>query len=431
MGIIKSLPARALPLPIVLLIFTQAHANEIFGGAISANSLVSDNTTKTALEPIEERQDTYQAGLTADYSNWLIEAEADYQLYAKQFAEKSQANEEYVDGSASLIFGKEQEPFGLELNHSRRMLLQTPDAVGLVENMEEREIISAAPIMRARVFSADMLFLQGQVSQVNFLDDDSRDSKRNAVSFGWAHPMSATDVLQFAIQQSDVEFDQQPEFDYTLANAMLSYAVQLRKLNYRVEAGINESSPETGEKERAPAYKLELEYISGYNNVSASFSQRLTDTSFGDGNNYGSSEIPSGDGLTANLRRIDRKTADVSWSTDVICTRCLFSVGASLEDDNYLESDEASRNVYTRSAFTYSLSSAASLKISADRSKYDFNGTEITDDYLIDYLAAEYSYRFLSGINIRFFVRKEERDSDSIENSYEENMYGAGLGYFF
>lgn len=431
MGIIKSLPARALPLSIVLLISNQGHANEIFGGAISANSLVSDNTTKTALEPIEERQDTYQAGITADYTNWLIEAEADYQLYAKQFAEKSQADEEYVDGSASLVFGKEQEPFGLELNHSRRMLLQSPEAVGLVENMDEREIISAAPIMRARIFGSDMLFLQGQVSQVKFLDDDSRDSKRNAISFGWAHPVSQTDILQFAIQQIDVKFDQQPEFDYALANAMLSYAVQLRKLNYRVEAGVNESSPETGEKERSPAYKVELEYISGYNNFSASFSQRLTDTSFGDGNDYGSSEIPSGDGLTLSLKRIDRKTADVSWSTDFICARCSFSIGASFEDDNYLESDETSRNLYTRSAFTYSLSSAASLKFSADRSKYDFDGGEVTDDYFIDYLAAEYSYRFLNNINIRFFVRKEERDSDSIESSYEENMYGAGLGYFF
>jgi len=431
MGIIKLLPARALPLPIVLLIFNQVHANEIFGGAISANSLMSDNTTKTALEPIEERQDTYQAGLTADYTNWLIEAEADYQLYAKQFAEKSQADEEYVDGSASLVFGKEQEPFGLELNHSRRMLLQSPAAVGLVENMEEREIISAAPIMRARVFSSDMLFLQGQVSQVKFLDDDSRDSSRNAISAGWAHPMSATDVLQFAIQHSDVEFDQQPEFDYTLANAMLSYAVQLRKLSYRVEAGVNESSPETGEKESAPAYKVELEYISGYNNMRASVSQRLTDTSFGDGNDYSSSEIPSGDGLTASLRRIDRKTADVSWSTDFICARCLFSIGASVEDDNYVEGDEASRNTRMSSAFSYSLSSAASLKFSADRSKYDFDGGELTEDYVTDYLAAEYNYRFLSGMNIRFFVRKEERDSDNVESSYEENMYGAGLGYFF
>lgn len=431
MGIIKSLPARALPLSIVLLISNQGHANQIFGGVISASSLVSDNTAKTALEPIEERQDTYQAGLTADYTNWLIEAEADYQLYAKQFAEKSQTDEEYVDGSASLVFGKEQEPFGLELSHSRRMLLKSPDAVGLVENMDEREIISAAPIMRARVFSSDMLFLQGQVSQVKFLDDDSRDSKRNAISFGWAHPMSTTDVVQFAVQHSDVEFDQQPEFDYTLANAMLSYAVQLRKLNYRVEAGVNESSPETGEKERSPAYKVELEYISGYNNLSASFSQKLTDTSFGDGNDYGSSEIPGGDGLTANLRRIDRKTADVSWSTDFICARCSFSIGASMDDDNYLEGDEASRNVHTRSAFTYALSSAASVKLSADRSKYDFDGGEIADDYLTDYLAAEYNYRFLSGVNVRFFVRKEERDSDSIESSYEENIYGAGLGYFF
>jgi len=415
----------------VLLMFNAVQANEIVGGTISVNSFISDNTTKTAFEPIEERQDLYRAGLTLDYSNWLIVAEADYQFYAQKFAKSSQRDDEYVDGSAALVFGKEQDTFGLELHHSRRMLLQTPDAIGLVENMDEREIISAAPILRARFFDADFLFLRGEVAQVNFLEDDTQDSKRNGASFGWTHPLSATDVLQLSAQQIKVEFDQQPESDYQLANAMLSYAVQLRKLKYHLEAGYNETSPEMGEQEGAPSYRAEFGYDSGYDIFNVTLSQQLTDSSFGDGNTYDPSNIPDGDGRTNGLALIDRKKVDVSWRTNIICASCSFSIGTSLEDDDYLVGDEASRNLYTHSDFVYSLSNAASVEFSADRSKYNFDGSAVIKDYLIDYLSFTYSYRFSSGLNVQLFARNEERESETAEQSYEENSYGAGLGYFF
>ena len=431
MGRIKSFSTSALPLSIMLLMSHQARAAEIFGGAISADSLMSNNTTKSALEPIEERQDIYKVALTADYTNWLVDLAADYQFSAQKFAEQSQDDEKYLDGSAALIFGKEQDPFGLELSHSQRMLLQTPDAVDLVENMDERQIISAAPIVRTRIFAADTLFLRGEVSQVNFLDDDEQDSKRNSANLGWTHPLSATDILSFTAQQTNVEFDQQPLSDYALANAMFSYAVQLRKLNYRVEIGYNETSPEVGEKEGEPAYKAELGYDSGYHNLSASFSQYITDTSFGDGNAFGSSDIPDGDGLTEGLDLLSRNKVDVSWSTDIICGRCSFSLSAGLEDDDYLSSDESSLNLYARSAFLYSLSNAASVEFRADRSKYDFEGSEMMGDYGINYFSIKYAYRFANGIDIDFFARKEDRESDVAERSYTENSYGAGLSYYF
>ena len=431
MGIIKSLPARALPLSIVLLVFNQVQASDILGGGISVDSLVSDNSTKTALDPIEERQDFYRANLTADYTNWLVVAAADYQFSAQKFAENSQADDEYVDGSASLIFGKEQDTFGLELDHSRRMLLQSPDAIGLVENMDEREIISAAPIVRAKIFDADILFVRGEVSQVNYLEDDEQDSRRNGASLGWTHPVSATDVLQLSAQKIAVEFDQQPESDYKLANAMLSYAVQLRKLNYRFAVGYNETSPEAGQKEGSPAYNAELGYSSGFNNFSAALSQQMTDSSFGDGNAYDPSNIPGGDGRTKDLELIDRKKLDVSWDTNSICARCSFSLGTAFEYDDYLATDETSRNLYTHAAFTYSFSQAASVEFRVDRSKYDFDDNQTMEDYLIDYFSLNYYYRFISGVDIKLFARTEDRDSDTEAGSYTENTYGLGLGYVF
>jgi uncharacterized protein (PEP-CTERM system associated) len=174
-----------------------------------------------------------------------------------------------------------------------------------------------------------------------------------------------------------------------------------------------------------------LEYSSGYDTFSVALSQQLTDSSFGDGNAYDPSNIPSGDGRTPGLELIDRKKADLSWHTDIICKRCSFSIGTSLEDDDYLASDEASRNLYTQSSFIYSLSSAASVEFRANRSKYDFDGSAVMEDYLIDYLSFKYSYHFASGVNVELFARNEDRESDTAEHSYEENVYGAGLGYFF
>lgn len=431
MGIIKSTPGRALPLAIAILMCHEAQAADIFGGAISANSLMSDNSTKTAQNPIDERQDVYQLNLTANYENWLIDLDADYHLSAQKFAKKTQSDDEYVDGSTALVFGKERDPFGLELQHSSRMLLQTPDAIDLLENMDEREIISAAPIARLKLFDTDTVFVRGEFSQVSFSEGESQDSTRNGASFGWIHPLSLTDVIQLTAQKSEIKFDQQPESDYDLTNAMLSYAVQLRKLNYRIEVGYNETAPEVGEAQGAPAYKVELGYVSGYNNIDLLFSQQITDTSFGDGNVYDPSEIPGGDGLSQELDLLDRQKADINWTTKVICDRCSFSIGVGLEDDDYLMSEEASRNVYARGAFMYSLSKAAQVDFSANRSKYDFDGIGFMEDYAINYFSLRYSYRFVNGIDVDVFARREERDSEAVNSSYDENIYGLGLGYFF
>lgn len=437
MNIIKLLPATRLSL--MLLAFNQVHANE-FDAYISVSSQMTDNSKKTLLEPIEERQDIYQLGVSADYSNWLVDADVDYQLFAQQYSKQSQTDDEYASGSSSLTFGKEADPLGLELTHSRRMLLQSPDDVGLLENQQEREMISALPIIRKRFSDADQVFLQGEAARVRFLgDDDSQDSERNGATIGWAHAISKTSAMMFSSQQMDVSFDQQPSSDYRLVNTALSYQVQLRKLNYSVQVGYNEISPETGEKESAPSYSLGLGYESGYYLFGASIDQQITDSSFGSGNLGGENPFPVNDGLSQDLGRLDRRNAALDFRTDGICARCVFSIGASVVDDDYLDRDEQSRTTYLRSAFTYALSSAASLTLRADQSKYDQDTAQINNQYTTDYLSLEYIYRFTNGLDIRLFARNEQRDGDENENGngegatgqYKENIIGAGLKYLF
>lgn len=423
-------PASMLPLSLMLLIANYSVAND-FGASVSANSLMSDNAAKSADEPIDERQDTYQLGLTADYVNWLVDADVNYNFYAQKFAEKSQVDDEYLDGSATLEFGKAQDPLGLVLSHSSRMLLQSPDAVDLRENQQEREIISAAPILRKRIFGADTIFLQGQASLVSFPDDDNQNSKRNSLSLGWTHPLSKISTVQFSAQQSEVSFDSQPTADYDLADATIAYSAQLRKINYRVEVGYNELSREFGESQGAPSYNASLGYTNGFHQISASLGREITDTSFGNGNIDEATPIPGSDGLSQNLDQIDRKKANLDWQTSVICSRCTFLVGLSLMEDDYLERDEISLNTYARTSFIYALSNAANITLRVDRSKYDFKNSQIGNNYAMNYFSLEYSYRFLNGFDVRLFARKEERDADLIQTNYDENVYGGGVGYFF
>ncbi|MFB2351325.1 hypothetical protein, partial [Priestia megaterium] len=85
---------------------------------------------------------------------------------SRQYAEQSQTDDRYAEGNSNVVFGKEEDPLALELNHSRRILLITPDAVTLAENEQEREMISVLPEIRARIFKADRLFLSGEFMQI-------------------------------------------------------------------------------------------------------------------------------------------------------------------------------------------------------------------------------------------------------------------------
>lgn len=429
MNIIKLFPVTRLSL--MLLAFNQVHANE-FNAFVSASSQISDNSKKTSLEPVEERQDIYQLGLNANYANWLVDADVDYQLYAQQFSKQSQADDEYATGSSNLIFGKESDPLGLELAHSRHMLLRSPEEVGLLENQQEREITSAQPIIRKRISGADRIFLQGQTTSVRFLgEDNNQDSTRNGATLGWAHAISKTSGMMLTSHYIDVNFDQQPSSDYRLVNTAFAYKVQLRKLNYSVQVGHNEISPKTGDKESAPSYNLGIGYVAGYHFFSAFIERQITDSSFGNGNLNSNNQLPVSDGLSQDLGKIDRRNAALDFRTDSICARCVFSVGISLTDDDYLERNEQSRTTYIRSAFNYSLSKASSLSLRADQSTVDRDIEQINNQYTTDFISLEYLYRFTNGFDLRLFARNEQRNGEGSMGKYEENIMGAGLKYLF
>lgn len=420
------------PALILSLYCAAAAANDI-KGSLSATSMLSDNSLKASGEPVEERQDLYRAGLSADYSNWLVEAEANYSWVSHQYAEKSQPDDRYAEGNSSILFGKEDDPLALELNHSRRILLITPDAVALTRNQQEREMISALPQIRKRIFAADRITLAGQFARVRFPDNDLQDSQREGLSFSWFHPLSMASYLQLNTQQQKISFDHFPIADYTYSGSMLVYGVKLRKLKYSLELGYNQSEPETGEEQSAPSYKVSAVYLSGFNQFDLSASRILTDTSFGSGNLDNTVGLPGSDGAALAVDRMDRTSAELNWQTQVICARCQFSAGVSAVEDDYLEKEEQSLSLYTRARFSYSLSNAATVSLSAARADVEFDAQEIARDYVLNTVAIDYAYNFANGLNLRLAARNEDRTTanENSDGTYEENIYSIGLGYNF
>lgn len=423
----KVLPVRR-KLAIALMVCNPTYANDI-SGSIAASSLMSDNSRKQAESPIEERQDTYQAGLSANYTNWLVDAELDYQFYARKFAEHSQTDEEYADGSSMLMFGKKEDPASLRLQHSRRRLLATPDALDLLANQQDREIITAEPEIRKKVWGADKVYLRGQASRVSFPDSEMQNSKRNGFTLGWIHPLSRASGIQVLAQQTKITFDELPISDYSYETAMVSYAVGLRKLRYQLEAGYNQSKPEVGDKEGAPSYRLSIVYQAGYHQLDLSASRILTDTSFGNGNEEGVNPLPGNDGLNLDVDRIERSSADARWTTQVLCDRCTFYIGASVVIDNYIEKEQDSNSKFGHIGLSYAFSDAASLSLRGSQSDVDFDGEALARSYELTNTSVEYSYKFHWGLGVRLFARQEERTSEAA--SYTEKSYGGGLSYIF
>lgn len=416
---------------------TPSVVADVISGSMRATSHFSDNTLKVSEDdnPQEERQDYYDASLAVNYENSFLESEVNYQVHARKFADHSQEDDEYVDGNSLVVIGKNDDPASLRLEHSRVRLLSAPDAVDLVQNQREREIVSAMPELRSRFGKADYIFVRGLASLVRFPDSGLQDSKRTGYVAGWSRPVSGVSNFELMLQQTDIKYDESPEADYTYSTAVATYKVQLRKLSYQLGIGFNRSAPEVGDSQSEPSYVLNVGYQSGYQQFDLEASRQLTDTSVGSGN--GQTNLPGNDGYTSLPERIDRNRAELRWTTEVLCERCKFSVGGVFMEDDYLNKDQQTRTVQSDFLFGYNFSSASNLNFRYIKTdfKSDYiaqlaNGS-VMNDYDLKTFAIEYVYRFRMGIELRILGRKDERVSDNPKGTYDENIYGAGIGYVF
>lgn len=416
---------------LLMLLSCPLFANE-FGGSASVLTGKSDNALKTNTDKIDERQDEYQLNLKGDYTNSLLRFEAGYGATDFHFADDSQENEKFLEGDASLLFGKAYQPAELLITHNRKTLLSSPDKVALTNNQDERDIFTVSPTLRTKLGKGDNLFVTGIVTQISYLENEILDSSRTGATLGWSHSISSIHSLRITAQQTDVEFDNFSGADYKYKNTMLTYSAQLRNLAYSLELGHNKSEPELGEHYSSPAYAISLGYKNGLHELTLESTQIITDSSHGGGNSDSVNELPNSDGNRPDrVDQLERLNTELRWSTFVLCDKCNLSLSIYQRDEDYLALELSAKSRGTSAGFNYRLSKAAAFSVSTSKSRAGYTGAAIGRDYNLRLSAINYTYTFINGIGLRLFVQQEKRTSDILDQRYRENYVGGGLDYTF
>lgn len=410
---------------------TPTIAND-FGGRVSVVSQYSDNAEKRSDEEISERQDKYAIGLYGDYENALVTLDANYVGSSHRYAKDSQEDRNLLEGESSLRLGKDHNLVDVVLMHSRRGILGAPDAVDLLSNYEERQIYSVVPTLRAAITAVDSLMLQGNYAQADYRYSDFRNSTSEGASLIWQHRFSTIDIVDISANHASISFDDLPDRDYEYQSAALTYATRLRHLSYKVTGGYNRSLPEVGEEHSSPLFAFEGSYLGGINNFTLYASQKITDTSMGDGNRQSLDvDFVSRDTSGTGIDQIERKSIELRWQSQMLCDRCDLYANVFARDDDYLNLEEDNNQRGAGAGISYRLSSAAKIGLRFSRRTQRFDNEAEREEYTLDQAYLSYSYDFVNNFSLGVFAEYRERKAESSVTDYQEGIGGLSVTYNF
>ena len=413
-----------------LLMASNSIADGYFG-SVSATAIHTDNGNKSVDNKIAELQEQYDLNLGANYENTIGKFEADYAASYRSFSENSQPNKSTLEGHSSLQLGSQAQIAELLVEHSRQTLLNKADSLDLTSNQDEREVITVAPGLNWHFSSADVIFLKGNFSDVSYLENELNDSTRKGATLGALHQITEVDTIQFSLQSTDVEFKNFPASNYSLRNVMINYTARLRQLSYSLQVGGNQSETEFGQKYTAPSYLASLTFKSGVNTFGANLAQELTDTSFGDGNKSVADTSNSSDGGIGQSGQINRRRADVQWSTTALCDRCTLILNAQQTRNNYVFLEKNASELGVSLSGNYMISNATLLSLRLSQADHEFPDATLGANYKSTVATLEYSHRFGRSFNVKASYSDEKRTDDNALKGYREKLVGLNLSYSF
>jgi len=404
---------------------------EAWTASLGLETEYTDNALRSRDRKISERQDEANLRLGADYENSWMVLEADYNASARRFEKDSQDDQSRVEGQASLRLGKEDDVADVLISNSRRTELNAPDDRDLLSNTDERQVWSLVPTLRWRASSANTLMLQGNYADISFGDSGERDSDRLGASLLWQRRLSATDNLTLRAQETDIGFAVRPDLDYRLRDFSIAYQTQLRSLGYRVQLGYNESDPDKGASFSNLSYELELNYQLGAQYFELYADRFLTDNSAGNSNRGDFDDFNPRDSAADRLDQLERSNLELTWRTEIFCTRCSFNLQLFYEDSDFQQEREDRAELGVRARLGYRLSERSSIDFSAQRRTQQFDSNVERSDFDRDEFRINYRYNSGRGLGWSLFVSYEERDSDNPTLSNTETQAGLRLSYSF
>lgn len=415
---------------LLLGLLSSVAAAQQFGGSISASSGESDNAFKSNTVHMSERQDTYKLGLEGSYDNQFLSATAEYTGEDRRFAEGSQEERAFVEGRSSVLLGAVSDPVDLQLKHSRRTLLSSPDEVNITTNQDDREMVSAIPRIKKKISNADLITASADYTKINFTKNELNNSDRVTGTLSWLREISKISNLSLQADQTEVSFDNFDFADYRYSNYFLMYSVALRRLSYSLAAGYNQSERDSGQSYSSPTYTANISYQTAYHTFQITSNRAITDTSMG-GRNLPSVNLnPTNDGAF-NVDQIERTSTELSWVTQVLCLKCTLGFSLHANNDKYLVLSDSSRQTGGAVNFTYSPSDKTNLSYRYSDMEQEFNGSLIGRDYRYKTQLLEFDVSVSRGAKFTIFYQREDRDSDANYRVYKEDFVGAAVSYVF
>lgn len=405
-------------------------AAQEFNGSLSASSGKSDNALKTEDGQADERQDIYSAGLSGNYTNQFLSASAEYLANKEHYSSGSQEDRSFVEGSAELMIGAPLDPLDLELKHSRRRLLTSPDALNISTNQDDREIASATPRLKKKISKADLITASADFTRIDYTRNELNNSDRVTGSLTWLRDISRVSNISLMVSQTDIKFKNFDSADYEYINSMLVYSAQLRKLSYSLAAGHNQSKREIGDTYSSPTYTLSIDYNTSYHNFRLTSDKAITDSSMGDGNISSVNLNPNNDSAL-NVGQIDRTNTELSWNTQVVCIRCTAGISLHTSKDEYLVFSDEAHERGGAINFSYAFSDRNRLSYRFNKMEQKFKGAVAGRDYNYITQLLEFSSDVSNSIAVRIFLEKEERESGAKDRAYTENFIGGAISYHF
>lgn len=400
----------------------------------SVSSHLSNNARKTSDNKVSERQEQVALQALLNYENSYSSTSIDYSATRYFFEKNSQDEKDIVEGGASIVLGKPTGLLGAELSHSQRALKTTPDGVDLVENIDERQILTAKPYIRARTTKVDTIVISAEQTEIQYRSDTGIDSSRTGASVNWRHSLSNIDDLSLNLNSTEIKFKDMPRNDYSFRSATVAYTARLKKLDYRAEFGVNKMlrdennlNPLRSESYSSPTYKLDVNYISAGNSFNINGQRLLTDTSIGNGNDP--ADIGNSDSSNQIFDRYELREVGVAWENSSVCLLCKLGVNVSAKNERYEVLPEDLFAYISKLYFSYSLSPTSDLNLTLTSEDNDYDEGARYEDYkqLTSYLAYTYSPQI--GVDLVVFAQQQSRTGGHRE--YDEGMLGLKVSYMY
>jgi len=402
------------------------------GGSVFLNSGFSDNGAKEPEQEIDERQDIFGLNLRGNYSNKWFLATSDYTVEEKRFSESTQEHRNTIDGSTDVLIGNKKDVFSLRLEHSRKKVLKSSDLLEVLDNIDERDILSVEPAINWSFTGTDTLHLSGSFVSVQFKESPESDLDISGFNLEWAHQSSAVTTWGLKGTSMELEFDENPSNDYDYGLASAYYQVRLRNLSYYVELGVNRATPANGEDYDHPFYNILAAYEKGSSRLEFSAMSRITDSSQGNGNGGLIDDLGLTDADRNANGQLELSRAEIEWETTLLCERCVMKFSGGYESEIHeLEKKFDKDELFLSATFQYKINRALTASLSAQSRDITFDELSNSDDHTLQRLRLSFTYQYSPSVDLGLYVETEERKSDDLLKEYEEGVAGVRLRYRF